>query len=81
VKARTIFKWAIGVIAIVVLIGVGAVVWLFVAVFMSLEKGEKHPIQLHAEQDSGKGAEPGRIALLRFRKRKSLLNHFILAQD
>lgn len=47
-------KWAIGVIAIVVLIGVGAVVWLVVAAFISLEKGEQHRRQLQAEQDSGR---------------------------
>jgi hypothetical protein len=41
VKGRTVFKWATGVVAIVVLIGVGAVVLLFVVGFMSLEKGEK----------------------------------------
>ena len=36
VKGRTIVKWAIGVIAIVVLIGVGGVVCLFVAGFIEL---------------------------------------------
>jgi hypothetical protein len=36
VNARTVFKWAICVLAIVVLIGVGAMAWL---AFMSLEKG------------------------------------------
>ena len=35
VKGRTVFKWAIGVIAIVVLIGVGAVVLLFVVVHVA----------------------------------------------
>jgi hypothetical protein len=51
VIARTIFKWAIGGLAIVVLIGVGAVGWL---AFVSLEKGEQHRRQLQAEQDSGR---------------------------
>ena len=36
VRGRTIVKWAIGVIAIVVLIGVGGVVCLFVAGFIEL---------------------------------------------
>ena len=54
VKGRTGFKWAIGVIANVVLIGVGGVVWLCVAAFMSLEKGEQHRCQLQAEQESGR---------------------------
>jgi hypothetical protein len=41
VNARTVFKWAIGVLAFVVLIGVGAGVWLSVVGIMSLEKGEQ----------------------------------------
>ncbi len=66
VKGRTVFKWAIGVIAIVVLIGVGGVVWLFVVGFMSLEKGEQHRRQLQAEQDSGRwdfGEQPALFAV------------------
>jgi hypothetical protein len=66
VKGRTVFKWAIGVIAIVVLIGVGAVVWLIVAAVMSLEKGEQHCRQLQAEQDSGRwgfGDQPASFAV------------------
>ena len=53
-KGRTVFKWAIGAIAIVVLIGVGAVVLLFVVGFISLEKGEKHRREFQAELDSGR---------------------------
>jgi hypothetical protein len=53
-KAKTALKWGIGVIAIVLVIGVGAVVLLFVVGFMSLEKGERHRRQLQAEQDSGR---------------------------
>ena len=53
-KGRTVFKWAIGVIAIVVLIGVGAVVLLFVVGFISLEKGERHRRQFQAELESGR---------------------------
>jgi hypothetical protein len=66
VKGRTVFKWAIGVIAIVLLIGVGAVVWLIVAAFMSLEKGEQHRRQFQAELDSGRwdfGDQPALFAV------------------
>lgn len=65
-KGRTGLKWAIGVIAIVVLIGVGGVVWLCVAAFMSLEKGEQHRRQFQAEQDSGRwdfGDQPALFAV------------------
>jgi hypothetical protein len=54
VKGRTVFKWAIGAIAIVFLIGVGALVLLFVVGFWSLEKGEQHRRQFQAELDSGR---------------------------
>jgi len=66
VKGRTVFKWATGVIAIVVFIGVGAVVLLFVVGFMSLEKGEKHRRQFQTELDSGRwdfGQEPALFAV------------------
>jgi len=67
VKGRTVLKWAIGVIAIVVLIGVGAVVSLFVVGFISLEeKGEQHRRQLQGEQDSGRwdfGEQPALFAV------------------
>jgi hypothetical protein len=66
VKARTVFKWAIGVLAVVVLIGVGALVLLFVVGFMSLEKGERHRRQLQAEQESGRwdfGDQPALLAV------------------
>ena len=65
-KGRTVFKWAIGVIAIVVLIGVGAVVSLFVVGFISLEKGEQHRRQFQAELDSGRwdfGDQPALFAV------------------
>jgi len=52
VKGRTGLKWAIGVIAIVVLIGIGGVISLFVVGFISLEKGERHRRQFQAELDS-----------------------------
>ena len=65
-KGRTVFKWAIGVIAIVVLIGVGAVVSLFVVGFISLEKGEQRRRQFQAELDSGRwdfGNQPALFAV------------------
>ena len=52
-NART-FKWAIGVVVILVVIGVGALVSLFVVGFISLEKGEQHRRQFQAELDSGR---------------------------
>jgi hypothetical protein len=63
VNARTVFKWAICVLAIVVLVAVGAVAWL---AFVSLEKGEQHRRQLQAEQDSGRwdfGDQPALLAV------------------
>jgi hypothetical protein len=66
VKGRTVFKWAIGVFIVVVLIGVGAVVSLFIVGFISLEKGEQHRRQFQAEQDSGRwdfGDQPALFAV------------------
>lgn len=63
VKIRTVFKWAICVLAIVVLVGVGAVAWL---AFVSLEKGEQHRRQFQAELDSGRwdfGDKPALLAV------------------
>jgi hypothetical protein len=54
VNARKVFKSAIGVLAIVLLVGVGAVVWLVVAGIISLEKGDRHRRQMQAELDSGR---------------------------
>lgn len=57
------FKWAICVLAIVVLVGVGAVGWL---AFVSLEKGEQHRRQFQAELDSGRwdfGNQPALFAV------------------
>jgi hypothetical protein len=65
VKGRTVFKWTIGVIAIVVLISLGAVLLLFVPGFMSLENGEQHRRRFQAELDSGRwgfGDQPGLFA-------------------
>jgi hypothetical protein len=66
VKGRTVFKWATGVLAIVVFVGVGTVVLLFVVGFMSLEKSEKHRRQFQAELESGRwdfGQEPALFAV------------------
>jgi hypothetical protein len=63
VKIRSVFKWAICVLAIVVLVGVGAVAWL---AFASLEKGEQHRRQFQAELDSGRwdfGDQPALFAV------------------
>jgi hypothetical protein len=65
-KAKIALKWTIGVIAIVILIAVGAVVCLFVAFFVSMERGEKHQRQLREEQHSGKwdfGDQPALFAV------------------
>ena len=65
-KGRAVFKWAIGVLAILVFIGVGAVVLLFVVGFMSLEKGEQHRRQFQAELESGRwdfGEQPALFAV------------------
>jgi hypothetical protein len=67
VKGRTVFKWATGVLAIVVFVGVGTVVLLFVVGFMSLEKGEKHRRQFQAELESGRwdfGDQPTLFAVV-----------------
>jgi hypothetical protein len=55
-----------GIIAVVVLVGVGAVVLLFVVGFISLEKGERHRRQFQAELDSGRwdfGQQPALFAV------------------
>ena len=65
-KTRTALKWTIGVIATVIFVGVGAVVWLFVAFFVSMERGEQHRRQFQAELDSGRwdfGEQPALFAV------------------
>ena len=65
-KGPTVFKLAIGVIALVLLIGVGGVVCLFVVGFWSLEKGEQHRREFQAELDSGRwdfGEQPALFAV------------------
>ena len=65
-KAKTALKWTIGVIAVVILMAVGAVVLLFVAFTVSMERGEKHQRQLREEQRSGKwdfGDQPALFAV------------------
>jgi ankyrin repeat protein len=53
-KGKIALKWAVSVIAILVLMAVGAVIWFFVAFYLSMERGEEHRRQLQALQDSGK---------------------------
>ena len=65
-NARTVFKGAIGVLAMVLLIGVGAVVWLVVVGIMSLEKSDRHRRQFQAELESGRwdfGQQPALFAV------------------
>src|SRR6266700_3396145 len=65
-KTKTALKWTIGVIADVILMAVGAVVLLFVAFIVSMERGEKHQRQIRAEQDSGRwdfGDQPALFAV------------------
>ena len=65
-KTKSVIKWTIGIIAIVILIAVGAVVSLFVVGFISLEKGEQHRRQFQALLDSGKwdfGDQPALFAV------------------
>jgi hypothetical protein len=65
-KTKTALKWTIGVIAFVILIGVGAVVSLFVAFFVSMERGEEHQRQFRAELRSGRwdfGDQPALFAV------------------
>ena len=65
-KTRTALKWTIGVIATVMLVGIGAVVWLFVAFYVSMERGEQHRRQFQAELDSGRwdfGEQPALFAV------------------
>ena len=65
-KAGIPFKWALGVIAVLILVAVGTVVWFFAAFYMDMEKGEKHRRQLQAEQQSGRwdfGDQPALFAI------------------
>jgi hypothetical protein len=65
-KAKIALKWAIGAIAVVVLMALAAVVWFFVAFYVSMERGEEHRRQLQALQDSGKwdfGDQPALFAV------------------
>jgi hypothetical protein len=65
-KAKIALKWAIGVIAVVVLMALAAVIWFFVAFYVSMERGEENRRQLQALQDSGKwdfGDQPALFAV------------------
>src|SRR5207249_2848395 len=59
-------KWAIGAIALLALVAVAGVVWLFAAFFLDMEKGEQHRRQVQAELDSGRwdfGKQPALFAV------------------
>ena len=65
-KAPTVPKWAIGVIALLAVAALAGVVWLFVAFYLDMEKGEQHRRQLQAELDSGRwdfGDQPALFAV------------------
>src|SRR5438874_13559895 len=65
-KARTVLKWAIGVIAPLAVAALAGAVWLFVAFYLDVEKGEQHRRQFQAEQDSGRwdfGDQPALFAV------------------
>src|SRR5262245_64803633 len=65
-KARSAFRWAIGIVTIVIFIAVGAVICLFVVGFISLERGEQHRRRFQAELDSGRwdfGDQPALVAV------------------
>ena len=65
-KARIAIKWAIGVVALLALAAVLGVVWLFVAFYLDMEKGEQHRRQFQAELDSGSwdfGDQPALFAV------------------
>lgn len=65
-KARTVLKWAIGVIALLAVVALAGVVWLFVAFYLDMEKGEQHRRQFQAELDSGRwdfGDQPALFAV------------------
>jgi ankyrin repeat protein len=65
-KARTVLKWVIGAVALVVLVAVIGVVWLFVTFIMDMEKGERHRREWQAELDSGRydfGDQPALFAV------------------
>ena len=65
-KARPVIKWAIRIIAVIIVFAVGALVLFFVVGFWSLEKSEQHRRQIQAEQDSGRwdfGQQPAVFAV------------------
>ena len=65
-KARIVLRWAIGAIALLAVVAVVGVVWLFVAFYLDMEKGEQHRRQLQAELDSGRwdfGDQPALFAV------------------
>jgi len=63
VKVQTATKWAIRVIALLALVAISGVVWLFAAFYLDMEKGEQHRRQFQAELDSGRWDFGGQPAL------------------
>jgi ankyrin repeat protein len=65
-KTRVVLKWAIGVIALLAVVALVGLVWLFVAFYLDMEKGEQHRRQVQAELDSGRwdfGDQPALFAV------------------
>jgi hypothetical protein len=50
-KARTVLKWAIGVIAFLAVVALAGVVWLFIAFFLDMEKGADVLIIIYFEKN------------------------------
>lgn len=63
---KTTVKWTIGILGVVILLGIGAFISLFIVGFVSLERGEQHRRQFQALLDSGKldfGDQPALFAV------------------
>src|SRR6266446_1889422 len=83
-KAPTVLKWAIGVIALLAVAALAGVVWLFVAFYLDMEKGEQHRRQLQAELDSGRwdfGDQPALFAVAQGILRNDLETSRTAAKD
>jgi len=83
-KARTVLKWAIGVIALLAAVALAGAVWLFVAFYLDMEKGEQHRRQLQAELDSGRwdfGDQPALFAVAQGIVRNDLETSRTAAKD
>jgi len=65
-KAKSALKWTLGVIGVVAALVAGAVVWFFIAFYVSMERGEEHRRQFQALLDSGQwdfGDKPALFAV------------------